>query len=100
MHTVVTVEPYASDCTTEVEKQTTFVAQTASMVAATIKTVVVVTSVQQNPSTVAVVVVPPMATIVVTAPFYGPLPSHSMDICMTIIIFIPNKSAKCPVQIR
>ena len=100
MHNVVTAEPYASDCTAEVAKQTTFVAQTASMVATTIKTMVVVASVQQNPSMVAVVVVPPVATIAVTAPFYGPLPSHSMDICMKIIIFIPNKSAKCPVQIR
>ena len=100
MHTVVTTEPYASDCTIEVEKQTTFVAQTASMVAATIKSMVVVASVQQNPSTVAVVVVPPVAIVEVTAPFYGPLSSHSMDICMTIIIFIPNKWAKCAVQIR
>ena len=97
---MVVADPYASDCTVEVAKQTTFVAQTASTVAATIKTVVVVASVQQNPSAVAVVVVPPVATIVITAPFYGPLPSHSMDICMKIIIFIPNKSAKCPVQIR
>ena len=99
MHNVVTMEPYASDCTVEVAKQTTFVSQTASMVVATIKTVVVVASVQQNPSMVAVVVVPPVAIIVFTASFYGPLPSHSMDICMTIIIFIPNRSIKCAVQI-
>ena len=63
MHTVVTTEPYASDCTTEVAKQTAFVAQTASMVMTTIKTVVFVASMQQNPSAVVVVVVPPVATI-------------------------------------
>ena len=90
MHIVVTAEQCASDCTTKVAKQTAFVAQTASMVAATIKTVVVVASVQQNPFAVAVVVVLPVATVVVTSPLYGPLPSHSMDICMTIIYSFPT----------